>query len=446
MNNVQDPINNLITNITNYYNNEQYSKALDNLKILYNNRIINEQILNLMINIYLIFENYNKALELINLSINKFPNLSTFQIKFDLLHKINKLELYQSFLQDLETYVLKTSNNELINLINQIKNKIDNFKYISNKQFIKDFTNGIISAEKYNEKLIEYFNLKYLDKIDEYSQLTNTTKESILYDPKVEFRYFCWNYLPIIRQLSHPKIEMGKTNEAVLIEFRCLPHLEFIIRNNIIKLGCEWSYTIICGNLNYEYMVSMCKLISSNIKIIRLNYDNLDTNQYSTLLASVDFWNLFIGEKLLIHQEDTCTFGTNINDFIEWDYIGAAWPRPDNPNHVGNGGFSLRTKKCMIDIIKSKSIHETKYYFEYPYCSVPPEDVYFTINMLNLSIGKLATREQAIKFSNEGFSNPLAFGGHNFPSYDSNWKNLIYSRVICDYIIKYQYILDVDKV
>ena len=83
-----DPINILITNITKYYDNEQYSKALDNLKILYNNRIINEQILKLMINIYLMFENYNKALELINLSLHQFPNFQTFQIKFDILPEL----------------------------------------------------------------------------------------------------------------------------------------------------------------------------------------------------------------------------------------------------------------------------------------------------------------------------------------------------------------------
>ena len=81
----------------------------------------------------------------------------------------------------------------------------------------------------------------------------------------------------------------------------------------ILKIGSEWSHTIICGNLNYEFIKNMCKNISDNIKIIKLNYDNLNQSTYSKLLASIDFWNLFTGEKILLYQEDSCIFKSNIN-------------------------------------------------------------------------------------------------------------------------------------
>jgi adenine-specific DNA-methyltransferase len=51
--------------------------------------------------------------------------------------------------------------------------------------------------------------------------------------------------------------------------------------------------------------------------------------------------NLLKGEKILIHQEDSIIFKNNIMDFINFDYIGAPWPKnqDDNFNNVGNGVF-----------------------------------------------------------------------------------------------------------
>ena len=62
------------------------------------------------------------------------------------------------------------------------------------------------------------------------------------------------------------KIKKKCLYEAVLIEFRILPHIEFIIRNAINKLGSKWSYTIICGELNYN----LCKNISQKIENSKL--------------------------------------------------------------------------------------------------------------------------------------------------------------------------------
>ena len=52
-------------------------------------------------------------------------------------------------------------------------------------------------------------------------------------------------------------------------------------------------------------------------------------------------------EKILIYQEDTMIFKDNINDFIEYDYIGAPWPshKNDNSYNVGNGNIFFKDKK-----------------------------------------------------------------------------------------------------
>jgi hypothetical protein len=89
-------------------------------------------------------------------------------------------------------------------------------------------------------------------------------------------------------------------------------------------------------------MNKMCSSISENIKIIKLNYDNIALKTYSEILTSVDFWNLFKGEKILIHQEDSLIFRDNIKEFIQWDYIGAPWPKYDKVNLKILNCFNLR--------------------------------------------------------------------------------------------------------
>jgi len=173
-------------------------------------------------------------------------------------------------------------------------------------------------------------------------------------------------------------------------------------------------------------------------------YDNLTPSLYSTFLASADFWNKLQGDKILIYQEDSIIFKNNINDFLHWDYIGAPWPRhqTDTPNGVGNGGFSLRTRKVMLDVITRKTILDTlpnKSTVEYmtnTNSNILPEDVYFSKNIQELGLGKVAPWHVALDFSTETQYNPNSLGGHNFWISDSNWKNRLYKNIVINYACK----------
>ncbi len=281
-----------------------------------------------------------------------------------------------------------------------------------------------------NMNLIKF---NYKNKIKEFCKITNLDESIVFKDPKLEFRYFCYSHTEIIKKHKVPDIKQNLENEAVFVEFRILPNIEFLLLNTIFKLGSKWSYTIVCGNDNYKFINEICLNISPNIKIIKLDYNNIDIDIYNQILSSSNFWNLFTGSKILIWQEDSCVFGTNIDEFLNWDYIGAAWPRNDNQYGVGNGGFSLRSKNTMLEIIKTISIFDTQTYYKYNSKSIP-EDVYFTINMIKYKIGKLAPKNFALKFSNEQYAYLNAFGGHNFFTYDTNWRDLMYNKVINDYI------------
>ena len=353
-----------------------------------------------------------------NININYYLN------KF-----INKIKNNNNYIKD-SNYLIIQNNNEYYKIYYVIYYNYEVFKkfVINNENNFKTlleieknfYINYILLLLDYkNKKIINYFKNNY--KINE---------NKIFKNPKNEFRYFCYRFLNNIKKIKLPNIQLNKDYEAVLIEYRCLPHLEFIIRNNIYKLGSKWSYTIICGNLNYNFILNMTKNISNNIKIIKTNFDNLNQEKYSYFLTKLNFWNLLKGKKILIHQEDSIIFKSNIEDFIDWDYIGAPWPKNqnDNSNSVGNGGFSLRTKQSMIDVINKISLEKTIFnsntlkYMKRKKLKYGPEDVYFSLNMLKYNIGKVANWKQATLFSSETIFNENSVGCHNMFSFYKNWK------------------------
>ena len=257
---------------------------------------------------------------------------------------------------------------------------------------------------------------------------------------KQEYRAFCGSFTELLRHIPVPQIRHKSKHECVpieyecvLVEFRKLPHLEFLIRNAVIKLGADWSHTIVCGLDNFEFLLSFCHNISPNIRVIRLPLENVSVNDYNDLICSLNFWNLLYGEKILLYQEDTCIFQSNIQDFLQWDYIGASWV-PDgkiNSKNVGNGGFSLRNRRSMIKVIKTKTIQE------YSKGKSVPEDIYFTNMMLAHNLGKVAEVDQADLFSSEYKYHPSCFGSHCFFLYFPFWRKIIFDRVIVPYMIDF---------
>jgi hypothetical protein len=279
-----------------------------------------------------------------------------------------------------------------------------------------------------------------------FLKIYDISSSQFVNDARIQFRFTCFKNIQYIKNITIPVIPVKSDYEAVLVEYRCLPHLEFIIRNNILKLGTNWCFTVICGNRNHEYMQNMCKSISNNIKIIHTPYDNLLPSDYSKFLATTNFWNLLIGRKVLIYQEDSLIFKNNIDEFLYFDYIGAPWPIDSNNNKsgVGNGGLSLRSKHIMIQIIEKKNIEHTIFnsstleYMKKTNSLIPPEDVYFTKNMEDLQIGILADRNHGTKFSVESINNSHSFGGHNFWFVDKNWKNRMYKFNVCKFHPNYE--------
>ena len=271
------------------------------------------------------------------------------------------------------------------------------------------------------------------NKLISFCKEYNVTKKDVIENNHNYFRYVCYNYIDFIKHIELPYLKKKNIYESVLIEFRNLPHIEFIIRNNILKLGTDWCHTVVCGNLNFDMIHSICSSISPNINVVKIDIDNMIPNDYNKFLTTIEFWKSLYGEKILIYQEDSLIFKNNINDFIHFDYIGAPFPKfqNDTPNLVGNGGLSLRSKESMIEVLNTISIQDTMFnsstidYMSVNKLQIPPEDVYFSKNMQDYKIGEVADYESASYFSSESIFNPDSFGGHKFWISNNKWSDFM---------------------
>lgn len=115
------------------------------------------------------------------------------------------------------------------------------------------------------------------------------------------------------------------------------------------------------------------------------------------------------------------------NEFFEYDYIGAPWPYPadtfsfrdpyGNIQRVGNGGFSLRSKK-LLEVPKHHHLEWREYYGNYHedgFVCVHNKKVYENAGC------KFAPIEVASKFSHETeiaeTSSTIPFGFHGKRNY-----------------------------
>lgn len=173
------------------------------------------------------------------------------------------------------------------------------------------------------------------------------------------------------------------------------------------------------------YCSSMCdfkfakKIFISDIyqdilKKYNINYINIEKIKSK---REYDFFvikklsSLIDTDYLLIIQHDGVIYNTSAwnDNFFKFDYIGAPWPKsPKNINNVGNGGFSLRSKKLMDKVSVS---------FKEDFC-LEPEDVTISETMYHEMIEnnfKYADCITASNFSSElkcSFSNEESFGFH----------------------------------
>ena len=251
-----------------------------------------------------------------------------------------------------------------------------------------------------------------------------------------KFRSMCDDYKKYIFFFNLNKIVAESEFKAVMIETRKLPHVEFIISNMVDKLNEKWCVEIFTSVSSYEYYKQMCQNINKNIKVsLCALTEKCAINDYNEMMLSVKFWESLAVKKVLLFQEDSLIFRHNINDYLEYDYLGAPWPiqYEISPINYGNGGFSLRSSDLMIKILKTYKtesfipVQRVRNNMRARKIKTVPEDVFFSnhIKSMNSKVDYYV----AFSFSFESLPNINALGCHQpWIGLKTEWMNFLDSK------------------
>lgn len=206
-----------------------------------------------------------------------------------------------------------------------------------------------------------------------------------------------------------PSLPIDSDYFAVIVEPRIDENIETIIKTVMYYLedsSKKWGLQIFHGTKNVEQILNITKNWN-NVSLVNLGKDNLTKREYNDMMMTTDFWNKVKGKKILSFQNDSILLKGGIDQFLEYDYIGAPWIKPKEGYFVGNGGLSLRNKDKMIEIC---TLNDDK-------SNIPQEDIFFVKNLKGEGVADVET---AHNFSMEDIFSENAMGLHNPIKIDPN--------------------------
>jgi hypothetical protein len=319
---------------------------------------------------YTFFKNKENYYLYIKNKKNKRENI-TFKIM-----KNNQEYIYHILKESNNLLKLKNFENLPFIFNNQNNQKIDNLNNISidlniDEIILKQYINFNIDYYKNNlfENLELEFNSKEkLEKYLKYNWYYFGSQNKIQY-----FKYIIYKNDTLIDKLNYTKLKYDnyKNKTLIFIDDRYDILFKLILILFLYGVDESWNLTIFTTKENESNFQNILNALDVEAKF---NYINkiVNVQQYSNLLKSSSFWDNIQEEHLLFFQYDSVCFGKFQDKFLEYNYLGAKWPKniTQLPNiYNGNGGTSYRKKSVMSYIT-------TKYNY-YLYDTHLPEDVYF---------------------------------------------------------------------
>ena len=198
---------------------------------------------------------------------------------------------------------------------------------------------------------------------------------------------------------------------AVIVEFRAVHQLVAVVHNVNYHIPSTWPIQIFHGKDNEHFIrnSTLAPLIGSNKIILMLMNGTYNKSRTSELLTDPCFWRSVRGEKILFFQIDSIMCSNSphrVTDYLHYDYVGAPWSDEavpaifDKQYHVGNGGFSIRTRSKVLALLALVK-----------YDPNLPEDVWYAHNM-HLVNGSIASIEVAKTFAVESIYYERPVGIH----------------------------------
>lgn len=180
------------------------------------------------------------------------------------------------------------------------------------------------------------------------------------------------------RAQAHTPLPRSRFRAVTVLHAPCNT-LSFTLANVAGVLGSDWPIAVFYNDDLTDFITS-AKLVRllvdegrlDTVPLQRHGFATLSTSstdEYSRLLTSPAFWRAVNADHALIFQTDSvlCSLSPwGVEDFLQYDYIGAPWMVPTHGLDVGNGGLSLRNVSLMLDITET-----------YPPGLNEHEDVYF---------------------------------------------------------------------
>jgi hypothetical protein len=126
---------------------------------------------------------------------------------------------------------------------------------------------------------------------------------------------------------------------------------------------------------------------------------------YNAVLTNPAFWQSCRFDRVLVFQHDSGLLRQGIEEFLEYDFIGA--PIAHMPGYM-NGGLSIRNPKLMHEICKDRAFRGM--------ALDGNEDIYFVKHLRDIG-AKLPDLETAKMFSVETIFNLGSLGYHAMDKY-----------------------------
>lgn len=343
-----------------------------------------------------IIKHKGKKMETImNIFDNDYLDILYFQ---DVIKYIAISPLYQHLFNQ-KLYIKSSINN--VSIIELTKKMFDLYQLNTNINTNQLSTLNIVDIIPWNK-----FNCYFLSEKERFIEtsidnILNIIKYDLMIDQDI-----------VSRKTNYQRFDKS----AVFCDNRFDDQFVQIVLNFMINLDQTWQFELYVGKDTMElwttnkYLKPYIKTEKIVLKDLGIYYKESPIEYYS----NIEFWQSVNHEKILtFHADSVLCSGSyfKIEDFLEYDYIGAPWRKNGGPEQydgrVGNGGLSLRSKSFMIKLLTQYPQNEVKH----KKTRNLPEDYYLNRRIALLSGVHLPRYSIARFFSIE--NDYVLMDGHN---------------------------------
>jgi hypothetical protein len=158
-------------------------------------------------------------------------------------------------------------------------------------------------------------------------------------------------YFRIFEEFWRSNSVIKETNKSIIIvERRIHENLAFILRN-VFYYARDWAITVVCSDVNYTYIKTICTNNRDNISIVPLLQGNPDRDtaraEYNDLLKTSFLYAQIPYEHLFFVEMDSYLRKPIDESMFQYDYVAAPYSWDETS---AGGGMSYRKRTVMLDI------------------------------------------------------------------------------------------------